>query len=332
MIGLKKSILPLLLALVSLQVTADETPLLNDPASRLAAIDGTIQSVNEELSLQRAKIGELTAELEAANHEQKKFKSDMLEELKALRRQNQSMIDSLFSGSNLSQDTQSSLGGVKPLRNYETQTPDGKLYFGEDEFVYVREANATIDARIDTGATVSSISARNITEFERNGKKWYRFDIEANGRVINAEAPFVRYSDVRQSSKSTTTRRPVVSLNVKIGDYSGASEFTLTDRSKMQYALLIGRTLIQDIAVVDVSRSHIQGKTSPDSLLILMRDDYEKAKKEGINPNEEYDRQAQSKAGMIASPTNLNATVGTDPKSSLPTVVYQKEQTLKQDN
>ena len=124
----------------------------------------------------------------------------------------------------------------------------------------------------------------------------------------------------------------MVSLNVKIGDYSGASEFTLTDRSKMQYALLIGRTLIQDIAVVDVSRSHIQGKTSPDSLLILMRDDYEKAKKEGINPNEEYDRQAQSKAGMIASPTNLNATVGTDPKSSLPTVVYQKEQTLKQDN
>ena len=70
MIGLKKAFLPLLLALVSLQVTADETPLLNDPASRLAAIDGTIQSVNEELSLQRAKIGELTAELEAANHEQ----------------------------------------------------------------------------------------------------------------------------------------------------------------------------------------------------------------------------------------------------------------------
>lgn len=62
---------------------------------------------------------------------------------------------------------------VKPLRNYDLQTPDGKMILGGEEYVYVKEANATIAARIDTGASQSSISASNVTEFERNGKSGY---------------------------------------------------------------------------------------------------------------------------------------------------------------
>ncbi len=303
---------------------AEEIGSLADTSSRLAAINGTIQSVNEELSSQRAKIGELTSELELSNDEYRRFRSDMLEELKALRRQNQSIIDSLFWGGG---DTMSTVNGVRPLRNYEQKTPDGKMYFGENEFVYVREANALIEARIDTGAAISSISAKNITMFERNGKKWYRFNIEANDRMILVEAPFVRFSEIRQSAAESTIKRVVVSLNVKIGEYSGAAEFTLIDRSLMQFALLIGRNLIQDIAVVDVSRSNIQGTraSSPDVQVILMRSAYETARKNGINPNEDYDRKIESKAGMIASPASRNV-LSTDPKEALPAVVQKKKE------
>lgn len=299
---------------------AEETEYLNN---KLTALQGTMQSINEELSDQRAKIGQLAAELENSNYDNAKTYSALLEEIKALRRQNQSLIDALFSGTQV-EGSPDLNGGVKPLRNYDMQTPDGKLYWGEDEFVYVKEANAAFDARIDTGAAVSSISAEDITEFERQGKKWYRFTVNANGRTLVCEAPFVRYSDVRQSSKMDTTKRVVVSLNVKIGDYSTSSEFTLTDRSKMQYALLIGRTLIQDTAVVDVARTHIQGTPDSSMQVILMRDDYLELRKQGINPNAEYDLKSQSQAGQIAYPGSSNAAVSTNPDDALPSVMHQK--------
>ncbi len=298
----------------------EEAEYLNN---RLIILQGTMQSINEELSTQRAQIGRLAAELENSNYDNAKATSALLEEIKSLRRQNQSLIDALFSGVQVESSPDLN-GGVKPLRNYDMQTPDGKLYWGEDEFVYVKEANAVFDARIDTGAAVSSICAEDITEFERQGKKWYRFTVNANDRSLVCEAPFVRYSEVRQSSTMKTTRRVVVSLNVKIGDYSTGSEFTLTDRSKMQYALLIGRSLIQDTAVVDVARTHIQGTPDSSMQVILTRGDYLESIRKGINPNAEYDLKAQSQAGQIAYPGSSNTTVSTNPDDALPPVMHHR--------
>ncbi len=291
---------------------------------RLLALDGTIQSINEELGSQRADLGALKAEVRGMNAEDAEFRRSMLNELKALRRQNQSLVDALFAGQTAGQG---GVGTVTPLRNYDMQTPDGKMFFGEAEYIYVREANATIDARIDSGAAVSSISATDITEFERSGKKWYRFNLQANGRTLQIEAPFVRYSDIRQSSKSETVRRPVVSLNLKIGDFSTSSEFTLADRTHMQYALLIGRTMLQDVAVVDVARSYIQKRADPEGLILLNRDAYAKLEKEGINPNAAFDEKQKNAAGQIAYPSaQYGANLGTDPDKALPQAVSGQQQ------
>lgn len=301
-------------------------------ADRLIAIDGTIQSINEELSSQRAQIGSIKADLKSISEDDAAFRRSMLNELKALRRQNQSLVDALFTNQT---DAKGGVSTVTPLRNYDMQTPDGKMFFGEAEYFYIKEANATIEARVDTGAAVSSISAADITEFERNGRKWYRFHLRANDRDLELEAPFVRYSDIRQSSKDTTTRRPVVSLNIKIGNYSTASEFTLTDRGSMQYSLLIGRTLLQDIAVVDVSREHIQGRADPDGLLILNRDCYNDLKEKGINPNADFDERVKNTAGQIAYPSeSYGANLGTNPNQALPQVVdkLKKEQQENKEN
>ncbi len=291
---------------------------------RLIEFKGTLSSINEELSSQRANIGELRAQ----SNYQEKVNREILNELKSLRRQNQAVIDSLYSkepnGDNKVVD-------IKPIKDYDLKTPDGKMIFGEDEFFYIKEADAIIDARIDTGATTSSLSAQDITEFERKGKKWIKFKVVANDRTIEVEAPFVRYSDIRQASSKETIRRYVVSLNIKVADYATQSEFTLHDRSRMQYALLIGRSLMQDIAVVDVSRDHVQGKPVSNNdaipLLILSRDDYEDAKKKGKNPNELYDKKKESKAGQIAYPQQeFGNSIGTDSKNALPLVQAKKEQ------
>lgn len=287
-------------------------------SERLIEMKGQIQSINEELSGQRANLGRLQAELVGQREDNDAFRRSLLKELKALRRQNQSLVDSLYEQHLIL--TPDEATEIKPLRNYDLQTPDGKMYLGEDEYIYIKEADATFDARIDTGAAVSSISAKNITEFERNGKRWYRFTIEANDQSFEVEAPYVRTSQIRQSSKNTLTERIVVSLNLKIGSFSTKSEFTLTDRTHMQYPLLIGRTLIQDIAVVDVARDHIQGRNK-DTFLILNQSDYEAAMKAGQDPNAEFKQKHSSSVGQIAHPSrSYGANLGTNSENALPVV------------
>ena len=167
-----------------------------------------------------------------------------------------------------------------------------------------------------------------IVEFERNSKKWLRFKIIHNDRTIEVEAPYVKQTKLRQSSIDGYSYRPVVKLNIKIGDFSTTAEFNLIDRTKMQYALLIGRNLLTDIAVVDVSRRYVQGRSDKTSLLIVCTDDYIEAVKNGINLNAEYDiLQKLNKGGQIANKATDGAeSLGTNAQVALPSVNNQIEQ------
>jgi len=51
-----------------------------------------------------------------------------------------------------------------------------------------------------------------------------------------------------------------VRLSMRVGDLNEKVLFTLTDRSKMEYPVMLGRSFIKDIAVVDVARTHMQPK------------------------------------------------------------------------
>jgi hypothetical protein len=149
-------------------------------------------------------------------------------------------------------------------------TRDGKLLLGEVEWLWLDAAGRAFKARIDTGAKTSSISAEEITLFERDGKQWVRFFIGHTGvdDRTQLEAPLARHARVRQASAEGFERRPVVRLSVRFGYLKKSSdfvqsentEFTLTDRSRMTYPVLLGRDFLKDIAVVDVARKYIQPK------------------------------------------------------------------------
>lgn len=138
---------------------------------------------------------------------------------------------------------------------------DGKLILGSKEWVYVPSLKDNFNTRIDTGATTSSISAVDVTPFERDGKDWVKFKIEHDG--VNSEEvslPVERWVRIRQASDEKGQRRPVVMMWVEVGDLKEQTEFTLADRTHLTYPLLLGRSFFKDIAVVDVSRTYIQGK------------------------------------------------------------------------
>jgi hypothetical protein len=142
------------------------------------------------------------------------------------------------------------------------QTTDGKLILGSAEWVWLDAADQAFNTRIDTGADTSSISADEITIFERNSKKWVSFYISHHdiGERIQIKAPLVRRIRVRQASTKKFDRRPVVMLSVRVGGQNEKAEFSLTDRSNMKFPMLLGRTFLKDIAVVDVGRKYIQPK------------------------------------------------------------------------
>lgn len=138
-----------------------------------------------------------------------------------------------------------------------------KVVLGQTEWIYVTKAKHNFKARIDTGAETSSINAVDIQEFERDGKNWVRFNIahDKDEEATLIEARVVRFVRILQSSEvGSYDRRPVVELHVRIGGVAHKSEFTLTDRQHMDYPVLIGRSFIQDVIVVDVSQNYIHPK------------------------------------------------------------------------
>ncbi|KDN30386.1 ATP-dependent Zn protease [Vibrio fortis] len=133
---------------------------------------------------------------------------------------------------------------------------------GAIEKVTIESIKQKFDARVDTGATTSSLNAVDIKEFERNGKNWVKFHLADKSQPAEVqkwiEAPVVRYVKIRQSTSDETERRAVIELWVKVGKIHEKAQFTLADRSQMSHPVLLGREFIKDIALVDVSKKYVQ--------------------------------------------------------------------------
>jgi hypothetical protein len=149
---------------------------------------------------------------------------------------------------------------VKPTQRLKTK--EGKLILGEEEWVYIKGLNHSVKARIDTGATTSSASAIDIVTFERDGKDWVKFKLAHNEKNSEEIAlPVSRWVKIKQSSNTDKVQeRPIVLAWIQLGEVKVETEFTLTDRSHLNYGLLMGRSFFRDIAVVDVSKSFVQPK------------------------------------------------------------------------
>ncbi|NOH96952.1 ATP-dependent zinc protease [Vibrio sp. 99-70-13A1] len=150
---------------------------------------------------------------------------------------------------------------VKPPVEKVKKTADGKLILGEEEWVFVPGLKETLKARIDTGATTSSISAVDIVPFERDGKDWVKFKIEHDGiKTAEISLPVERWVKIKQSSANKSQERAVVSTWIQIGDLKEKTEFTLADRTHLTFPLLMGRSFFRDVAVVDVGQKYVQDK------------------------------------------------------------------------
>jgi hypothetical protein len=138
-----------------------------------------------------------------------------------------------------------------------------KFLLGEVESVYIDEVKLKFATRIDTGAESSSLDARNIVLFEREGVQWVRYDVITNNTEQPAntfESKVERFVRIKQDADTADDRRPVIHAHLKIGKYAAETDLNLTDRSHLDYPLLLGRKFMKDIAIVDVGQIYIHGK------------------------------------------------------------------------
>ena len=144
------------------------------------------------------------------------------------------------------------------LQSTEAIAPIDKLIIGSEELILLSSLQEKYKARIDTGATTSSLNATDIVEFERDGIKWVRFNFSQaiNNEAQIIEAKVARTILIRQANSSEATRRPIIELPVQLGDIKMLTEFTLADRSHMTFPVLLGRTFLKDIVMVDVARTY----------------------------------------------------------------------------
>lgn len=153
---------------------------------------------------------------------------------------------------------------VVPKKSKSTDDYSDKLILGQEEWVWFDELKTNYKARIDTGATTSSLNAIDIVKFERDGKNWVKFNLAHQDKTENVlvEARVLRTIDVRQADSEKATERYVVSLPIQLGSIKTKAEFSLADRSDMNFPVLLGRSFLQDIAVVDVAQKYLQPKTT----------------------------------------------------------------------
>lgn len=133
----------------------------------------------------------------------------------------------------------------------------GKLVVGARERLLLIDPGFVYVARIDSGAETSSLDARNIRRFERDGQDWVRFDIpipNTDGDHLTLEREIVRNVRILQSNDEEYERRAVVELQFAIGDHQQQAEFTLTDREHLSNNILIGRNVLRDVMLVDVGK------------------------------------------------------------------------------
>jgi outer membrane murein-binding lipoprotein Lpp len=140
-----------------------------------------------------------------------------------------------------------------------------KLVVGEVERVLLEPPGGHIVARIDTGAGSSSLHAEQMVEFERDGDRWVRFDLKLDNGVSTIERPIERFVRVVQQADPKGSRRPVVELQVRLGNVRETIEFTLADRSHMDNEMMLGRNFLTDVALVDVGKQFIQPPIQDDA-------------------------------------------------------------------
>lgn len=149
---------------------------------------------------------------------------------------------------------------IAPLSLAATEAPPKVLGWIEEGVLMPEKA--TLKIKLDTGALTSSLDAKDLERFDKNGEHWVRFNVDVKDSKTGKQTkiPFERKIErnVKVRGAGGSERRPVVKMSLCIGDQVYHEQFSLKDRGDMLYPVLIGRRTLEHLGAVDVSRTFTQ--------------------------------------------------------------------------
>ncbi|WP_026340610.1 RimK/LysX family protein [Thioalkalivibrio sp. ALJT] len=136
---------------------------------------------------------------------------------------------------------------------------------GAVENVRIVQEDVVLEARMDTGATSSSLNALNKERFKKDGEDWIRFEIidpDDETARITLERPIERIVRIRRHS-GESQERPVVRMEFCMGGLRLAADTSLIDRTALTYQALIGRSHMAGHILVDSGAEHLLAPDCP---------------------------------------------------------------------
>ncbi|SFT99297.1 Uncharacterized conserved protein [Algoriphagus locisalis] len=115
-------------------------------------------------------------------------------------------------------------------------------------------------AKVDTGAYTSSIHAENLEVVELDGKRVLKFQplLPGHKAYTGDEVFFEHFREKKvKNSFGQAEVRYLIETTFELAGESYSAEFTLSDRSKMRNAILLGRKILKNRFLVDVSKVNL---------------------------------------------------------------------------
>ncbi|MBK8188216.1 MAG: ATP-dependent zinc protease [Cellvibrio sp.] len=145
----------------------------------------------------------------------------------------------------------------QPAKSKEQPNTD-KQIVGLRERVLLTGVNLIMSAKVSPQLAHSILDARNIQMFERNSDEWVRFTLynPENKEPHVLERKLLSFQNIQGANKATE-RRPIVEVRFTVGKLTQKGQFVLADRSGSEFPIVLGRNLLRDVMLVDVSGEYM---------------------------------------------------------------------------
>lgn len=129
--------------------------------------------------------------------------------------------------------------------------------------------NLRMKAKIDTGAASSAIHAESYQVVQLPGTHDRPLNekiqmkvvggTSANPKTMTVEAPIVDWRNVKNSG-GKIEERPFIETEIQIGGYIHKIIFSVTNREKMKFPILLGRAFLSSKFIVDPGKKDLMKK------------------------------------------------------------------------
>lgn len=135
-----------------------------------------------------------------------------------------------------------------------------KIIIGRCDFIQLPELGIeNIAAKIDTGAYTSAIHCSQIKLQNEEGIEYLLFKIPGSHQKKMFKVKNFKLKNIKSSSGHSESRF-VIKTKVLIFGKEIKTEFSLANRSEMKFPVLLGRKLLKDKFIVDVSQVDLSKK------------------------------------------------------------------------